>query len=199
MLYKECDVIIIHHENIDKLSLDSNPYHMHILSNDEINSWDLCYNKKHHNIITGNLVLYTNELPFCKKIIATTDTTLGVYRKTMNETGGDESIFIPLAHIPEWYVNYYDASNIKNTTISNVLVKYKDNGYEDWFGDDYTGEPVWIEIIELYLDKNHTIDIYIELSNNTHEMHLNMQYYYEYCLRNPYVTPQEWIEKYKHF
>jgi hypothetical protein len=32
-----------------------------------------------------------------------------------------------------------------------------------------------------------------------HEMHLNMQYYYEYVLANGYVTPQDWIEKYKHF
>ena len=31
------------------------------------------------------------------------------------------------------------------------------------------------------------------------EMHLNMQYYYEYCLKNPYVTPKDWIEKHKHF
>ena len=31
------------------------------------------------------------------------------------------------------------------------------------------------------------------------EMFLNMQYYMEYCLSNKYVTPQEWIEKHKHF
>jgi hypothetical protein len=31
------------------------------------------------------------------------------------------------------------------------------------------------------------------------EMFLNMQYYYEYCLFKGYVTPQEWIEKHKHF
>jgi hypothetical protein len=31
------------------------------------------------------------------------------------------------------------------------------------------------------------------------KMYLNMQYYYEYCLSNGYVTPKEWIEKYKHF
>jgi len=30
-------------------------------------------------------------------------------------------------------------------------------------------------------------------------MYLNMQYYMEYCQRNGYVTPQEWIEKHKHF
>ena len=31
------------------------------------------------------------------------------------------------------------------------------------------------------------------------EMHLNMQYYMEYCENNDYVTPQVWIEKHKHF
>ena len=31
------------------------------------------------------------------------------------------------------------------------------------------------------------------------EEHLNMQYYMEYCERNGYVTPQDWIENYKHF
>lgn len=31
------------------------------------------------------------------------------------------------------------------------------------------------------------------------EMYLNMQYYMEYCRANKYVTPQEWIEKHKHF
>jgi hypothetical protein len=32
-----------------------------------------------------------------------------------------------------------------------------------------------------------------------HNLWENMQYYMEYCLSNGYVTPQEWIEKYKHF
>lgn len=31
------------------------------------------------------------------------------------------------------------------------------------------------------------------------EMYLNMQYYMEYCQAIKYVTPQEWIEKHKHF
>lgn len=31
------------------------------------------------------------------------------------------------------------------------------------------------------------------------EMHLNMQYYMEFCQRNIYVTPQDWIKKHKHF
>jgi len=36
-----------------------------------------------------------------------------------------------------------------------------------------------------------------ERKNN--EEYLNMQYYHEYCESNGYVTPQDWIEKYKHF
>jgi hypothetical protein len=39
-----------------------------------------------------------------------------------------------------------------------------------------------------------------EVENQTREeMYLNMQYYYEYCLSKGYVTPQEWIEKHKHW
>lgn len=31
------------------------------------------------------------------------------------------------------------------------------------------------------------------------EMHLNMQYYMEYCQANGYVTPMDWISNHKHF
>ena len=31
------------------------------------------------------------------------------------------------------------------------------------------------------------------------EMYLNMQYYMEYCQMKGYITPQEWIEKHKHY
>ena len=30
-------------------------------------------------------------------------------------------------------------------------------------------------------------------------MHLNMQFYMEYCMANEYVTPQNWIKNHKHF
>lgn len=31
------------------------------------------------------------------------------------------------------------------------------------------------------------------------DLHLNMQYYMEYCQMNGYVTPQDWIANNKHF
>ena len=38
-----------------------------------------------------------------------------------------------------------------------------------------------------------------KIQKDQREMFLNMQYYYEYCEMKGYVTPQEWIEKHKHF
>ena len=39
----------------------------------------------------------------------------------------------------------------------------------------------------------------LKVAEATKEMYLNMQYYMEYCQMKGYVTPQEWIEKHKHF
>lgn len=38
-----------------------------------------------------------------------------------------------------------------------------------------------------------------KLLKDQQEMFSNMQYYMEYCESNGYVTPMEWLEKYKHF
>jgi hypothetical protein len=46
-----------------------------------------------------------------------------------------------------------------------------------------------------YLKKQLTIDSV----SQQRELWDNMQYYMEYCQRNGYVTPKEWIEKHKHF
>lgn len=35
--------------------------------------------------------------------------------------------------------------------------------------------------------------------DNKKQMHENMQYYMEYCEKNGYVTPMDWLEKHKHF
>lgn len=50
---------------------------------------------------------------------------------------------------------------------------------------------------EKYKDFRAGQDSAIELLE--HEMHLNMQYYMEYCQKNDYITPQDWIKNHKHF
>ena len=38
-----------------------------------------------------------------------------------------------------------------------------------------------------------------KLEKSQNEMFMNMHEYVIYCLKNGYVTPQVWMEKYKHF
>lgn len=48
------------------------------------------------------------------------------------------------------------------------------------------------------------LKLFWEIFNNINiitdnEMFDNMQYYMEYCQKNEYITPQEWLENKKHF
>ena len=51
--------------------------------------------------------------------------------------------------------------------------------------------PDMIDAMEAY--------VALKVAEATKEMYLNMQYYMEYCQMKGYVTPQEWVEKHKHF
>jgi len=62
-----------------------------------------------------------------------------------------------------------------------------------------------IEILKKYISYYYDLRVIEEkdipsiASEIESEMYENMQYYMEYCQREGYVTPQEWIEKHKHF
>ena len=43
--------------------------------------------------------------------------------------------------------------------ITEVEVKYEDNGEEGWSGSNEDGEPIWNEKIELKVNPNNTINI----------------------------------------
>lgn len=57
----------------------------------------------------------------------------------------------------------------------------------------------WLPCIQKSFVKDVDLLISSEIEVSAREMFLNMQYYMEYCQMNGYVTPQEWIEKHKHF
>jgi len=40
---------------------------------------------------------------------------------------------------------------------------------------------------------------FIQVEKDLKDMYSNMQYYMEYCEKNGYVTPMDWLENYKHF
>jgi len=47
--------------------------------------------------------------------------------------------------------------------------------------------------------KNGVLDSVSHSDKDNRELWDNMQYYMEYCQKNGYVTPKEWIENHKHF
>ena len=49
----------------------------------------------------------------------------------------------------------------------------------------------WLELVDWYLKSTEPV--------SDEDMYLNMQYYMEYCQSKGYVTPQEWLNKHKHF
>lgn len=87
--------------------------------------------------------------------------------------------------------------------INEILVEYYRRGLNsEGIDSDLTG-GVLIDKDDYYVpkvDKNNQIIITREKVNYTkEEMYSNMQYYMEYVNANKYVSPQEWLEKYKHF
>ena len=54
--------------------------------------------------------------------------------------------------------------------------------------------PDQIELLQKQIDSPSTSD-----TEEQDKLYLNMQYYMEYCQRNEYVTPKNWLEKHKHF
>ena len=48
-------------------------------------------------------------------------------------------------------------------------------------------------------NENGVLDSVSPSDKDNRELWDNMQYYMEYCQRNGYVTPKEWIETHKHF
>lgn len=167
----------------------SSAYHLYILSDEKIEEGDWVYHAPTQNIIKATCN-YTGNVRF-KKIIATTNKTLEVginqcdgcrAGKPVDHNGNHamgegrypdymcckKDTYIH--HLPEIdidfideYIELYNTQNVVN----KVLVEYVDNGEEGWVGDDYTGEPCWDEKIELYVNKNNTVNINFKKSSWT--------------------------------
>lgn len=63
---------------------------------------------------------------------------------------------------------------------------------------------IWFNGSDIYRTYESLADQYIashpsEKETENLKMYENMQYYMEYCEQIGYVTPQDWIEKHKHF
>lgn len=139
----------------------------------------------------------------CKKIIATTDKSLSPFMGFDTESGKDLSDYIP--SIPQSFIDYYIAEYNKGNVITEVEVEYEKYMTDGWIPsyndpDNIGCAPNAEFDYRLKVNPDNTINIYsIKTSWTKDEHFLDMQYYMEYCLNNEYITPQEWIEKYKHY
>lgn len=137
-------------------------FHLYFLSDEEI---DFKKDYVYHVDAAGDrhIIAPNKWIPnpiFCSKIIATTDTYLRL-KEIVKE---DDSIEFPyITSLPQpsqSFIEKFVEEYNKGSVIKEVMVEYIDEGEEDWFGDDYNGEPFWNEKIVLKINpKDNTITI----------------------------------------
>jgi hypothetical protein len=155
--YQECKVILLPTESGSNISMDAygkmyfgnypenTPFnqHLYITSNEEIKKSDWYYNERRKTVEQGNFMINTCELIFCKKIIATTDTSLGLpqpsksfiqaYIKAYNENKPITKVLVEMEsafNIP----TIYDYKQIKVNSSNEITIKK--------IKDSYTREEV---------------------------------------------------------
>ena len=117
-------LFIFQHQNCTEVA-----QHLYITSDEEINEGDWCYNSKRKSIELGKYMIGTNEFIFCKKIIATTDTSL----RRMGDDGiVDIALGLEISYIPESFIKYFIEEYNKGNVITDVLVEYEEV-YQPYF------------------------------------------------------------------
>jgi len=88
------------------------------------------------------------------------------------------------------FIDEYNKSNI----IKDVMVEYS------YKGQQYNEEDKLNSLHAKVNPKDNTITIRKIKDNWDREEHCtDMQYYMEYCESNGYITPMDWLDKYKHY
>lgn len=166
---------------------------LYILSDEKIvegeEGWKYCFNT---NTILPIRHCENGLCKDCKKIIATTDESVTIkyfshYSQDLVKVAVYKDKGLPRPS--DAFLKKYCEMNGSIEYAYVELEGYKINGMLD-------EATSW----KLKVAPDNTISIRGLRENcTTLEMFDNMQYYMEYCQANDYVTPQDWIEKYKHF
>jgi|ERR1035437_882263 hypothetical protein len=160
----------------------TNTYHIYVISDEtdgsfcRINAgdWVLLPNNTIKQMSHSDILDYLNSgSTATKKIITSTNLTLKLPIPNQN------------------FTDNYCISKNKGSKIENALVECDEIKLSD-------GSDFWFEPKINY--KDNSIAIIEEKNNWTREEYLtDLQYYMEYCQRNGYVTPMDWLSKYKHY
>ena len=129
--------------------------HLYITSDEKIKegNWYIDDCDKIRNSVTSDEEYWDRRFGY-KKIIASTDPAL------YTEDTKDKLCGISFPKLSQSFIEKYIEEYNKGNIITEVIVEYEDNGSEEWFGDNYEGEPVWNEKIEPKVNsKDNTITI----------------------------------------
>jgi hypothetical protein len=236
---KKCKVVMLatdketeiglYHDNLYNSTFgaktnDWNNQHLYILSDDEIKEGDWfwqgfdkkvhqCHKTTDHFIIAVLPDDYPKKI--CKKIIATTDSSLSLNQCDGCITGApidgknihrfaDKGAMVcqrdkyQLPSIPQSFIEYYVSEYNKGNKIEEVLVEYEIKGWSKHLIEE-AHEPKELHQT-LKLNSDNTINIKaIKDSWTREEVSGDMQYYMEYIQSNGYVTPMEWLDELKHY
>jgi len=169
-------------------------YHLYIISDEPIveSDWYIKDNKIHQKLY------YKTVIPSdARKIIATTDTSVVIkeYTGVIDESNEVKEYYLHNLPTPSpEFISAYIAAYNKGEQIKEVMVEY-----EDYLNEDLALSGSFTNY-RLKVYNQNCITIRKRQSSFTEkEMHENMQYYMEYCQIKGYVTPMDWLEKYKHF
>jgi hypothetical protein len=150
--------------------------HMYILSADEIKEgdWVLCLDEIDHP--SECVFQHTNgsTCTACKKIIATTDSSLFLIIKNVGIREQD-SMEVSLPSISQSFIDKYVREYNKGNIITDVMIEYEDKGYQKLMNPE---EPLptkqhhyWIEnIIPKVNSKNNTIIIRTLVKNKRYTL-----------------------------
>lgn len=137
-------------------------------------------NKEPHTIhtvvdSTGSI----HHVSVCEKIIATTDTSL---TEKIEMLGTGSTYIFNLPQPSQSFIEKFVEEYNKGNVITEVMVEYIDEGEEDWFGDDYNGEPFWNEKIVLKVNpKDNTITIRKMKDSWNREEVIALLHHFKFC------------------
>jgi len=98
---------------------------------------------------------------YCKKIEATIDSSIKIFGGYgSGETHDEAAIYESLPQIPETFIQAYIKAYNEGNPITEVQIELEDNGEEEWFGDNYNGQPGWLEKWEVKTRKDNTVIIH---------------------------------------
>ena len=177
-MYKTCNIVMLPTKNKatkEELFIESNnqldiscmnigcrfnAQHLYITSDEEIKKNDWCYNSKRKSIGLGKYMIGTNEFIFCKKIIATTDTSLKLYDSEVLVSASGFSMNtddINLPQPPQQFIQKYIEEYNKGNVITKVMVEYEVMDISTMTSDIKTYPNLNIETLKINSDN--TINI----------------------------------------